>query len=52
MAMLTITQSTAAPNTSEKVTGAAAMIAGTTSSAWFPYETRSREMKSRFIISA
>ena len=31
-----ITQSTAAPNTSEKVTGAAARIAGTTFSAWLP----------------
>ena len=50
--MLPITQSTAAPITSEKSTGAALVIAGTTFSAWLPYETRSREMKSRFIISA
>ena len=31
-----ITQSTAAPKTSENVTGAADRIAGTTSRAWFP----------------
>ena len=52
IAIAPITQSTAAPKTSENVTGAAAVIAGTTFSAWLPYETRSREMKSRFIISA
>ena len=51
MAMLKKTHRSAAPSTSENVTGAAFMIAGTTSSAWLPYETRSREMKSRFIIS-
>ncbi len=51
MTMLKKTQRIAAPITSENVTGAAAAIAGTTFSAWFPYETRSREMNSRFIIS-
>ena len=50
--MLNTIQRTAAPITSENVTGAAAVIAGTTFSAWLPYETRSREMNSRFIISA
>ena len=45
-------QMIAAPMMSEKVTGAAAVIAGTTLSAWLPYETRSREMNRRFIISA
>ena len=35
-AIAPITQRTAAPNTSEKVTGAASRIAGTTFSAWLP----------------
>ena len=34
--MLSTTQITAAPITSENVTGAAAVIAGTTFSAWLP----------------
>ena len=50
--MLKTIQMTAAPITRESVTGVAALIAGTTSSAWLPYETRSREMNNRFIISA
>ena len=49
--MLRTTQITAAPNTSENVTGVAEVIAGTTFSAWFPYDTRSRETNRRFIIS-
>src|SRR3954463_547075 len=51
VAIASTTQMIAAPMTSENVIGAAAVIAGTTLSAWLPYETRSRETKSRFIIS-
>src|SRR3954449_10481367 len=52
VAIASTTQMIAAPITSENVTGAAAAIAGTTFSAWLPYETRSRESTIRFIISA
>src|SRR4249919_3743366 len=44
------TQITAAPKTSESVAGIAATISGTTDWPWFEYETRSRLMKSFFIM--
>src|SRR5271170_5327204 len=50
MAIASTTQSTAAPNTSDRVAGAAAAISGTTSRPWFEYDTRLRVTKSCFII--
>ena len=44
-------QITAAPSTSESVTGVAARISGTTGTPRFVYETRSRSITSRFIRS-
>src|SRR5258707_2201302 len=52
MAIATTTQIAAAPNTSDRVAGAAAPISGTTSTPWFEYETRLRLMNRLFIISA
>ena len=46
-----ITQMTAAPKTSESVTGAACVTCGITFAPRFTYDVRSREMKSFFIIS-
>ena len=43
------TQITAAPSTSDSVTGVAATISGTTLWPWFVYEVRSRLMNSFFI---
>ena len=45
-----MTQMTAAPNTSDRVTGTAWTISGTTCSPWLEYDTRSREMKSFCIM--
>ena len=50
--MLITTQITAAPKTSESVTGAACVICGITFAPRFTYDVRSRVMKSFFIISA
>jgi hypothetical protein len=50
--MLTTTQITAAPSTSESVTGAASMTCGTTLAPRFTNEVRSRVTNSFFIISA
>ena len=50
--MLKTTQMTAAPSTSESVTGAACVTCGITFSPRFTYDVRSREMKSFFIITA
>ncbi len=52
IAMLNTTQMTAAPNTSERVTGAACVTCGITCSPRFTYDVRSREMKSFFIMIA
>ena len=49
--MLTTTQITAAPKTSESVTGAASTICGITSAPRLTNEVRSRVTNSFFIIS-
>src|SRR5436853_7090545 len=51
MAIDAMTQITAAPNTSDKVTGAACVTCGITLAPRFTYDVRSRVMKSFFIIS-
>ena len=51
MTMLTTTQISAAPSTSESVTGAASTICGITSAPRFTNEVRSRVTNSFFIIS-
>ena len=52
IAMLATTQITAAPKTSDSVTGAACVTCGITFAPRLTYDVRSRVMKSFFIISA
>jgi hypothetical protein len=49
IAIDTTIQITAAPKTSERVTGVALMISGITFAPWFEYDARSRETNSFFI---